>query len=89
MFNPVVMQALAANGCYVITGQEYKLQHDTDEFEFRIRKGKYDRALVKSIIRDAFLEIGYQAVSFYQTPVQRIGQPANTTFDVFTAKAER
>lgn len=86
MFEPKISAGLAEAGCYIVAGQEYKLQHPDAHLQFKIRRGDYDRGIVKLLIIEALRVYGYKSITFVQTQDDRVIQRNSKSFDFFSAK---
>lgn len=73
-------------GCHALSGQEYMLQHNFASFRFRVRKGDYDKGLMKLLIIQGMADEGYMRVEFISQPIDRQETANSTTHDYFTAK---
>lgn len=86
LFSSKLTGILDQIGCYPVSGQEYKLQHNFGDFQFMVRKGDYDKGYMKLVIIEGFMQQGYARVEFSQTAEDRKATAASTTHDFFTAK---
>lgn len=73
-------------GCHPLPGQEYLLRQNYADFRFRVRKGKYDKGLMKLIIIEGFAQQGCMRVTFAQSQEDQTDTRNSTTHDYFTAK---
>lgn len=86
LFSSKIDGLLNENGCYPVAGQEYKLRHNFDEFQFMVRRGDYDKGYIKLLIIEGFAQHGYMRVDFAQTADDRMMTKTSVTHDFFTAK---
>lgn len=86
IFSKKIEGLLKERGCAACSGQEYKLQHNYDDFSFMVTRGDYDRGYIKLLIIEGFAEQGYMRVDFVQTADDRAKAKASKVFDFFTAK---
>lgn len=86
LFSSKLDGLLSELGCYPVAGQEYKLRHNFDEFQFMVRRGDYDKGYMKLLIIEGFAQHGYMRVEFAQTADDRAVTQASRTHDYFTAK---
>lgn len=86
MFEPSIERFLAENGCYVSNNQEEKLALPEADIQFRIRRGKYDKGMVKALIISGLKPYGYASITFVANAQDRIDSKNSTSFDFFSAK---
>lgn len=80
---------LAELGCYVSSGQEYLLQHNNADIQFYIRRGDYDKGMVKLLIIQAIQQQGYNRISFVANVSDRQKTKNSQSFDYFSARIVR
>jgi hypothetical protein len=88
VFEPHISRLLAEQGCYVSDGQEALLAEPEAHIQFRIRRGKYDKGMVKALIIQALHVYGYASITFVADVADRQQTKQSNDFDFFSAKVK-